>query len=240
MKYEPCPTCRERGRDSRGDNLVVWPDGGKHCFSCGFHKNASNLRKLITNGEEIRTKVQAHLPDDFNRNVPGEAWKWLLQFGLTMSYWRGRCGYSEKTGRLVFPIESSPGVVAFSIGRRIREDASGRKWYVWGDCHRHAAGLGPIEGPTILVEDWISANKVAEAGFNTLCLFGTEIHNAHLYYLNDGSQREIIYWLDNDQEERMPKRCARLQMLLGRSCRFVNTRDDPKLLPLEDIKQILS
>lgn len=44
MIKEPCPKCRENGRDSSGDNLVRYPDGGGHCFSCGYHENASGAK----------------------------------------------------------------------------------------------------------------------------------------------------------------------------------------------------
>lgn len=32
---EACPKCREEGRDTSGDNLVRYEDGGARCFSCG-------------------------------------------------------------------------------------------------------------------------------------------------------------------------------------------------------------
>lgn len=31
---EPCPKCREKGLDRTGDNLKVYSNGGKYCFSC--------------------------------------------------------------------------------------------------------------------------------------------------------------------------------------------------------------
>lgn len=31
-----CKRCRERGNDGSGDNLVLYADGGSHCFACGF------------------------------------------------------------------------------------------------------------------------------------------------------------------------------------------------------------
>ncbi len=32
---EPCPSCRERGQDRSGDNLIRYADGGSYCFACG-------------------------------------------------------------------------------------------------------------------------------------------------------------------------------------------------------------
>lgn len=39
---EACPKCRESGKDGSGDNLVVYADGGKHCFSCSYNVPSSS------------------------------------------------------------------------------------------------------------------------------------------------------------------------------------------------------
>lgn len=36
---EPCPDCRRQGADKSGDNLVIFDDGHKHCFACGYRIN---------------------------------------------------------------------------------------------------------------------------------------------------------------------------------------------------------
>jgi len=33
---EPCPQCRERGRDKTGNHLICYSDGGKHCNRCKY------------------------------------------------------------------------------------------------------------------------------------------------------------------------------------------------------------
>lgn len=35
VSTEPCPNCLLEGRDSAGDNLTVYADGGKYCHACG-------------------------------------------------------------------------------------------------------------------------------------------------------------------------------------------------------------
>jgi twinkle protein len=35
---ERCPKCSSLGSDTTGDNLVVYADGGRHCFACGHHE----------------------------------------------------------------------------------------------------------------------------------------------------------------------------------------------------------
>lgn len=38
---EQCPKCNEEGRDRHGDNLAIYDDGSKYCFSCG-HTESGN------------------------------------------------------------------------------------------------------------------------------------------------------------------------------------------------------
>lgn len=47
---EPCPQCRERGRDSKGDHLMVFSDGSKHCNRCGYH--VAKDRHISTTDDE--------------------------------------------------------------------------------------------------------------------------------------------------------------------------------------------
>lgn len=32
-----CDKCRDEGHDNAGDNLIVYDDGGQHCYRCGYH-----------------------------------------------------------------------------------------------------------------------------------------------------------------------------------------------------------
>ena len=49
IRKEPCPKCREKGRDRSGDNLVVYSDQydniSFHCFSCGYTKASIDYKK---------------------------------------------------------------------------------------------------------------------------------------------------------------------------------------------------
>ena len=232
--YEQCPKCAERGNDSRGDNLVEYFDGSAHCFACGYHrfpKFHSLLQRVSTRVEENVPK--ALLPADFSREVPATALKWLLQWGLPYSYWRESIGYSEAEERLVFRVGNP---VAFSIGRYVggqRDQNQPRKWYVWGDCHKHVEPIG--EGSTIiLVEDLISAHKVGQL---TTCipLFGANIFNAAIYYLL-AENKPVKIWLDKDQEGLVKKKANRLSSIIQQSVDIIITDKDPKCYDLNTIQ----
>ena len=37
--HEPCPRCREHGRDTKGNNLARYSDGHAYCHACGYLEN---------------------------------------------------------------------------------------------------------------------------------------------------------------------------------------------------------
>lgn len=243
LKYEPCPKCRSIGRDNRGDNLAVY-DNGSHCFSCGFHRYNSPARAADV-GRPLNVKKEI-LPRDFTREVPGAALKWLIQWGLPWSYWKETIGFSPYFSRLVFLVGKP---VAFSIGRLIPEliqeptkeasHASKRKWFVWGDCHKHVEVYG--KGKTIvLVEDLISAAKIGQAEIaQAIPLFGTAISNATLYYLMQ-EQKPITLWLDKDQQETVYHKAAKLQSIVGQPVKVVISNSDPKSYSTQELNTFLT
>lgn len=244
--YEPCPKCREKGNDNRGDNLAVYHYGSKHCFSCSFHV----FPKHYSPPEKEVEHVSAVLPIDFTREVPAVAWQWLLQYGMPYSYWKDRVGWSEKQSRLVFPVGKGP---EFSIGRYIpnelavapgeqgRSSRTGppRKWFVWGECHKtpHVLGNYTEAKEIVLVEDLISAHKLAVIT-SCISLFGTQLFDSLIPCLRHIGL-PIILWLDKDQEGTMPRKCARLAALTGLEVGYRVTDLDPKLLTHAKILEIL-
>ncbi|MFN7882348.1 MAG: hypothetical protein ACK5PF_04965 [bacterium] len=232
IKYEPCPRCVSSGRDRRGDNLGVYDDGSSYCFSCGYHRKARHSLRFKER-EEVSDDEKAVLPSDFTREVPSEGWKWLLQYGLPYSYWKPYTGYSPSHNRLVLTFGQP---VKFSIGRALEKDQ--RKWRFWGDGHKYAELLGKdSDRPIVLVEDLISAHKVGQFT-QTLCLFGTHIHDVALKVLIE-AKKPVILWLDEDQYTLLPKKVARLSTFLKHPVRFIRTDKDPKEYDMKQIEEYL-
>jgi hypothetical protein len=240
VRFEPCPKCREQGRDRAGDNLGCYSDGSAHCFSCGYHRF---VKGYIKKEPKYVNENQAVLPADFTRDIPADAWRWVLQYGLSYSYWKKYCGYSESTSRLVFTVGDPP---RFSIGRYIGNDAGERaktdrtfrKWTTWGDRGEYTEFLGRDNpGEVALVEDLISAHKVSQI---TPCipLFGTRINDATLRELREYN-RPVVLWLDADQKTLLIPKVHRLQFFLEVPIRTITTSLDPKYYSLSDIKEIL-
>jgi len=272
VAYEACPRCRENYRDTRGDNLAVYEDGGKHCFACKYHE----FPKHYIPRKEVDNVPKSLRPADYTREVPASALKWLLQYGLPWSYWKDSLGYSPKEERLVFSVGQP---LAFSIGRYVGNEATAanrstplqsagrvvvhgikadkssndnqgdpsrtreesgkpvRKWFVWGDCHKHTEALGSGEY-IVLVEDLISAHKVATSqAAVAVPLFGTKVHPCHYYYLIN-SDKPVVLWLDKDQELNVKKQAWQLESVINRPVKVVITEQDPKKLSYEDITEI--
>ena len=235
---EQCPRCAENGRDRHADNLAVYSDGGSHCFSCGYHK-APQLKYLIALKPEEPTYdyKKAVLPSDWQRQIPTNAWKWLLQYGLPMSYWKTHCGYSPKEERLVFPIGTP---IRFSIGRYVGDTLVGAtKWKVYGDKSSYVEVISEhLSEQVVLVEDIISAHKIAQVA-SAIPLFGTIITDNVLAKLRE-LNRPVRLWLDEDQYSLLPKKIGRLQSLLDVPVSHITTRKDPKGYSELQIKGILS
>lgn len=230
---EPCPRCRERGNDRSGDNLIIFSDGNKRCFACGYYVPIKGW--IVKPKEENYEKTNPSLPSDFSREVPAAGWKWLLQYGLSYDYWKPHTGYSEKDGRLILTVGNP---TRFSQGR----DLSGEhvKWKTYGKPHDVVTVLGNTETSpcTVLVEDLISAHKVSHV-CACIPLFGTAIMTPVLQYLSQ-TTTPIVLWLDYDQLPVMKKKVNRLALFLPNPIKVIHTEKDPKEYTLTEIKGILS
>jgi twinkle protein len=52
---EPCPKCREKGRDSTGNHLIVFEDGNKYCNRCGYYEHKGGVPERPIRKEELFT-----------------------------------------------------------------------------------------------------------------------------------------------------------------------------------------
>lgn len=242
LRHEQCPKCAERGGDSRKDNLAVYGDDGRHCFSCGWHVHPpSSSRWLPSVDTDSNNKIKRILPDDFSTDVPARCWQWLLQYGLSYDYWKQYVGWSEKHQRLVFRVGDP---LRFSIGRSFEDNASGAqknshhgKWYVWGDSHRSVEVFG--EGGSItLVEDLLSAHKVGQVD-TSICLFGTVVYPAHILYLRKLG-KPVNLWLDNDQADLVNRKATNISMLTGLPVNVTQSIKDPKGYSNDEIKDYIN
>lgn len=243
QRYSPCPSCRAKGKDQRGDNLVHFPDGGAHCFSCGFHEGAKRRIgpgiRLAPNdsrrhGERLVDHGTTCLPLDFTREVPARALQWLYGYGLPWSYWKESCGYSPSQERLVLTYGDP---IVASVGRYVG-DGDYPRWRAWGRPQDYPLPIGDEHERLVLVEDLVSAHKVAAAGYQTLPLFGAKLTPPQMRYLIK-AKKPMVLWLDKDQEDKLFRHVLRIGSLTLQPVTKVTTTKDPKALQLTAIKELL-
>lgn len=233
LHLEQCPRCREKGRDRGRDNLGRYSDGGAYCYSCGYSEPARFQLNFLTK-EIVNDYEKAVLPSDFSREIPARYWQWLLQYQLSMSYWKPFTGFTEKEARLIITYGNP---IRYSVGRSLTVGAS--KWKSYGDKTRYVETLGSeLSEKVVLVEDIISAHKIVASGYSALPLFGTNIHDGIIRELRKLS-RPVILWLDGDQYDRLARKMNRLQGLLQVPVDFRRTYKDPKSYSIFEIKEIL-
>jgi hypothetical protein len=233
LRHEQCPRCARNGRDRHGNNLGVYADGGTYCFSCGFGSGPS-IRAVLAKEQPIHDKEKAVLPSDFTREVPPAAWKWLLQYGIPLTYWKTHCGYSEKESRLVFPIGEP---TKFSCGRYVGSEPVGKsKWKVYGDKSSHIEIISKqLSTDVVLVEDIISAHKVGFVA-TAIPLFGTAIGERLLKVLIE-LDRPVCLWLDADQYGQLNRKLGKLMAFTKHRVKVIRTNKDPKECTFEEIRK---
>ena len=111
IRHEACPSCRKIGKDKHGDNLGIYEDGSKYCFSCGYTRRGKNTvsKALETAGKVFDEKValphMVSLPPDCSPDLPREAIEWLGKYGFNLSHAkREKLLWTEFFRRLIFPI----------------------------------------------------------------------------------------------------------------------------------------
>jgi hypothetical protein len=183
VHYEPCPACRARGKDRRGDNLGRYSDGGGHCYSCGYHEQPTLLNRNA-NQTPVKNVQEGPLPRDFTRDVPADGWKWLLQYGLPYSYWKPYCGYSPASERLVIT-HGSP--VEYSVGRWIGTDGGNRVQQL----HEGRESHSKLMGGAVRRHEVVSHEEHREAPRKWRA-WGERLRTATILEPTDSSSTEIV------------------------------------------------
>lgn len=171
--------------------------------------------------------------------APSEAKLWVLKAGLspedaTETY---SMGWTEKYHRVVVPIlqdmQSTGAFVARSVDKRhppkyvASANARGKTWY---------AGTGP----TVLVEDVLSAIVVHRAGFRAVAAMGTAMSTEVLAAATMANW-PVIAWFDADAAGNKAWRNLRAAMRLYDTKLYrVQSCRDPKMHSTADVQALVN
>lgn len=116
--------------------------------------------------------------------------------------------WDVKDDRLVFPIFDEKGDIVEAIGRSLGWRTK-PKWKVYGNGEVPYITKADNHGTIIIVEDAVSAERIADAGVNSCALLGTYMRDSYIKYLK--LFYNAIIMLDSD----VPKESAKVKTALS-------------------------
>lgn len=247
FKSKPCPKCRENGRDTRGDNLNVWPDGHGHCFACEYHEwcnsdgiiqaagKMANAAERIWIGQQSAKEHVLKLPPDCTNIIDFEALCWLAKYEIsTEEVKRYKMVWSPSKKMLIFPFYADEYEPDFPADRlmgwqgRSFNPAHQQRYYKVGGFTEFYNVLNISNGvgsDIIIVEDFISAIKIARR-YTSMALMGSTLSTSRMKGLIEFTQC-LTFWLDEDKAEKA-YRLAQTARMLNFNSKFIITKHDPK------------
>jgi hypothetical protein len=236
----PCPQCKDRHRDRKGDNLYIYPDGHGFCFACGYRVNAPIKKRLEALVDQpMPDKIQ--LPTDSTSDLPASVLEWLGKYGIKQHETRDfDMLWSPTNHWLIFPIYNDTFKETL-IGYQARNFGTwGTKYYTRGTFEKIVNFYGNLQKPeksVILVEDMISAVKVSRQ-FRVMPILGSFLTRERANRLRLFFDR-LIFWLDYDKAVSAFHQATRMKQEGWRTSVIV-TAKDPKEYTDEEIASIVN
>ena len=249
---ERCPKCAEIGKDTRGDNLRVFADGHKWCFSCGYRESGSLKSRIHSLEKSNMPKAEKSLnfPEDYIRYIPREALAWINKYKLTKAELDvNKVGWSEDRKLLIFPVYDDMNQIIywqgrdFMISRTVHEAVRRPKWFSGGSPANLLHIIGPSwdASPTdatetiILTEDVVSAIKVGRV-YPAMPIWGSSIPLGSVRMLFKRFKRVGI-WLDPDKTLEAVKSAIRASQF--GDAFVVTSTQDPKYYDINYITEFV-
>lgn len=258
IRKEQCPKCAKRGNDTRGDNLAVYTDQHKWCYACGYYVPSPDSIETIKRRIEVTVSPPPapncpYLPSDISPNLSTAAIMWLSSYGMTPTVLEAyrvftpqmsKFWWSPNREQLIYPIFDD-GQLIFWTARNFNKK-SPAKYLHYGSLQNHFHILGVGSAPLVVVEDIVSAIKVANNGFHSMPLFGAFLQDEKLIKLRDivlpqtspSYSDEIHFWLDPDKRD-IAVKLSNHAKELGMKSTAIISRSDPKDHYPTDIKMIV-
>ena len=247
LSRRACPVCRRNHHDNTGDNLAIYDDGHEWCYRCGYYIPPKLTVEAVKNKLESPMKNANttpscdSLPHDISAVLGSPAITWLLKYGLTPEEMK-KFWWSESEQQLIYPVNDVAGNMVFWQARNFRGYPN-KKYYSSGNLKDHLHVLGTT-GPLVLVEDAISAIKVARS-CTSMPLFGSHITKELLLRLRNhvlamaGPSSELIIWLDPDKSEEA-LRYGNVSRELGINALVILSLSDPKCYATFEIQNFMA
>lgn len=152
VNHVACPACVAKGRDRHGDNLGVWPDGHKYCFSCHHYEPPTSWAKVFHHIAMLQHKQNNNnkglpegglddfvtMPNDCSNTIPIPGMTYLRKYNLTATeiaengiLWSEKGIFVKTKSTLAAPLLIFPyygfGALQGWVGRNLGNTASAVK-----------------------------------------------------------------------------------------------------------------
>ena len=226
-----CPVCKGKKKftATRVDNVILYNCFRNSCTVKGKRqvgRTVENIKRKM-NGHSIPEKiVDFEMPEYFSRDLTA-CEDFIHRWDLSDL----KLYYDVKNDRVVFPIHKK-GRVVDAIGRSLFDNTA-PKWYKYGTPPvPFIVGTNKYVG--FIVEDCISACKVAISGFTGIALMGTSIPENFVQPIVDKVERAFVC-LDRDATEKSFKLRDCLSHVIPTQIKMIDK--DLKWLSVEELKE---
>ena len=189
LSMSHCPHC---GGGHKSACYAEYVDGYK-CFSCGISKSYSNHRMAMMGRGRIEVKNGVNIPQhtrnpqQFTPNVLKWLYKYYVFDNLIKKH---RIGHVEETNSFLYQVVDCNEIVFAQTrsfpGKMIKGIGAKQLYTIKNGSKK-----------VVIVEDYISAIRIAELGMDAICLFGTSINHTEIKDILD-NYTSIYVWLDDD------------------------------------------
>jgi len=227
--HGPCEKCGSK------DNVAWYESGTGYCFGCGAYfkgaRGASLVAQFPNNARKgLREDGVRPPPDDYCTDFPHKVVAWISKYDLTpVDLIRNNVKWSPSREQLIYLFFGEHSDVVLWQARNFREGVSHKDRFFTGGTPNEVVAAyhsSQARGTGVVVEDCISAMKVAMAGADGIPCFGSTLSDKKLTRLA-GLYDRLFIWLDYDKFKESTK-MARKAGLLGVKTRTICTDLDPK------------
>lgn len=243
--------CPRKGCNKGDLTFTITRENGTFRYMC--HRcNLKGIRGLNLSPKEVsgyldsksvvhkdKIDVTVQLPDDFTNDIPDKGLVWLYKYGVTTADAKlYDFGYSPSMDRVILPVYDPAFDVTVPVskvvywqGRNLGEVTKNRPKYINVRTKRDGtffyASACNGSKDLVIVEDILSAVKVAKSGYDAMALLTSTFSKEHQVPLKYESLDKVYVWLDPDKYKRGRQITGELK-LLGLDAVAVFGTKDPK------------
>lgn len=212
------------------------------CFRCseyGYIPVQPSMQELLQDRQAVlayESNPDLVLPD-LNYDFPSHAVVWLSKASITPRLWKEKIFWSPSIKRVVMPLYWE-GVLEAVCTRDTSVPRPRPKYFVKYKENFCSPVYGEGTG-LVVVEDVLSAIRVADSGYRSMCILGTHVNSAVLNRIVQ-FKCPVHVWLDGDKAGVQGRlNLIRVLKLMGAEVHAIKTSKDPKLYSKQVIQELL-